>query len=81
MPSEKFIDFLKVCKCGKVYVNFHSVAAYVSVVMEFWKLTLEQRIKLFLTFLFFFLCIAEKTSFLHQNEKDVNRIVLPIFSD
>ena len=47
MQSGKFIDFLNVCKCGMLCVNFHSVAVYNSSVMEFWPLPLEQRITLF----------------------------------
>ena len=43
--SAKFLDFLKVCKCGMLYVNFHFVAVYNSAVMEFWPFPLEQRIK------------------------------------
>ena len=48
MQSEKLTDFLKVCKCGMLCVNFHSVAVYNSAVMGFWPLQLEQRIKLVL---------------------------------
>ena len=35
-------------------VNFHSMAVYNSAVMEFWPLSLEQRIKLFLNLCFYF---------------------------
>ena len=42
------MDFLKVCKCGRLYVNFLSATVYHSAIMEFWPLQLEQRIKLFL---------------------------------
>ena len=46
--SEKLMDFLKVRKCGMLCVNFRSVAANNSSVMEFWPLSIEQRTKLFL---------------------------------
>ena len=48
MQLEKLIDFCKVCKCGMLCADFHSVAVYESAVMEFWPLPLEERIKLFL---------------------------------
>ena len=34
MQSGKFIDFLEVCKCGMLCVNFFSVAVYRSADME-----------------------------------------------
>ena len=52
MQSGKLIDFLKVCKCGMLCVNFLSVAVYKSATMEFWPLLLEERIKRFFRFIF-----------------------------
>ena len=48
MQSEKFIDFLEVCKCGMFCVNFYFVAVFGCTVKEFLPLPLEQRIKLVL---------------------------------
>ena len=36
MESRKLIDFLKVYECGRLCVNFLSVAVYDSAAMEFW---------------------------------------------
>ena len=51
MQSGKLLDFLNLCQCGMFSLNFLSVAVYNSAVLEFWPLLLEQRIKLFLTFI------------------------------
>ena len=48
MQSGKSIDFVNVCKCGMLCVNFHFVAVFNSAVMEVWPLPLGQRMKLFL---------------------------------
>ena len=46
--SKNVMDFFYVCKCGMLCVNFYSFAVYNSAVMEFWPLSLEQRITLVL---------------------------------
>ena len=51
MESRKLIDFLKVYECGRLCVNFLSVAVYNSAVMGFWPLPFKQRKNLFLRFL------------------------------
>ena len=50
-------------------VNFHSVTVYNSAVMEFWPLPLEQRIKLFLNFIFFVSALEE------ENRQDQERLL------
>ena len=52
MQSGKLIDFLKVCRCGILCVNFVFLAVYDSAAMEFGPLPVEQRINLFLRFIF-----------------------------
>ena len=43
----------EVCKYVMLFVSFYSIAVYNSAVMEFWPLSLEQRIKLVLSFKFY----------------------------